>query len=75
MRALAGSIKANGDIEDSVAHALSIVWKYVVVTVDQCLHSSTQKYEKLWTKFDTNIEKIVKEKMERFEHDRLIFEQ
>ena len=75
MRALSSSIKANGEIDDSVSHALSLVWKYVVLTVDQCLHSQELKYSNLKAKFDTTVEMVVDEKLERYEHDRLLFEQ
>jgi len=74
MRTLATAIKANGEIEDQVSHSLSLIWKFVVVTVDQCLTSQDNKYKYLRRKFEHEVELSVFEKMERFERERMTFE-
>ena len=73
MRTLITSIKANGQIEDSVSHAISLIWKYVVVNMDQILDNNHKKYKHVLKKFDANVELAVEEKMDRFERDRLTF--
>ena len=73
MRTLITSIKANGQIEDSVSHAISLIWKFVVVNVDQILDNNHKKYKHVLKKFDANVELAVEEKMDRFERDRLTF--
>ena len=55
MRTLTSSIKANGAIEDKMSHALSLVWKYVVLIVDQCLHGQENKYLEMKNRFDERI--------------------
>ena len=57
-----------------MSHAMSLIWKYVVVNVDQILQSNQNKYKHLIKKFEANVENAVQEKMERFERDRLTFE-
>lgn len=53
---------------------MSLIWKYVVVNIDQILVSNQNKYKHLIKKFEANVENAVQEKMERFERDRLTFE-
>ena len=53
---------------------MSLIWKYVIVIVDEILHCNHQKYKHLIKKFDSNVERAVEEKMDRFERDRLTFE-
>ena len=74
MRALASSLKANGDVDQSVSHVISLVWKYVVVTIDNCMSFQDRKYTHLRKRFDLAVEEAVADRMERHEHDRLIYE-
>ena len=73
MRTLISSIKANGQIEDSVSHAMSLIWKFVVVNVDQILQNNHDSYKHVIKKFDANVEEAVEEKMDRFERESLTF--
>ena len=67
VRALAGSIKANGDIQDSVSHVVSLVWKYVVITVDQCLNYQERRYSNLRSRYNMAVKEAVAKRTEHFE--------
>ena len=77
LRTLTSSLKAKNVhiLDDEVTHALSLIWKYVIVIVDQCLFTQETKFKRLEQKFDASVEQLVKEKAERFERDRFTFDQ
>lgn len=62
MRTLTSAIKAN-KWDKEMSHALSLLWKYVVVIVDQCLHHQVTQYKHLEKKFDMLVEEKVEKRM------------
>lgn len=58
----------------SVGHALSLLWKYLIITVDQCLDTQENRFNDLQSKFDNHVQKFVDEKCKRFETERLSLE-
>ena len=46
---------------------MSLVWKYVVVIVDQCFHSLNTQLKSWDKKFEDRVKIEVDERMEKFE--------
>lgn len=75
MRTLSGSVKANAQVGDEVSHALSLIWKYVVLVVDLCLQNQHKMFENLLKKFNIKVESTVGARMERYDREVLTFDQ
>ena len=58
-----------------VCHSLSLLWKYLVLLTDQCIFEQKKRFDKLHSKFESNVEQTVNEKVKRFETERMTFEQ
>ena len=52
-----------------MSHVISQVWKYVVLTIDHCLYGLNERYTRLKSRFDTEVEEIIAERMEHYEQD------
>lgn len=66
MRTLTSSVKANGAIEDQMSHAISLVWKYIVLVVDLSLQRQENKYLDIKNNFDERVQQVIKQVMDKF---------
>ena len=53
---------------------MSLVWKFLVISVDEILHINQNRHKQFIRKFEANVDIAVEEKMDRFERERLTFE-
>ena len=51
-RQVCSTIKSENPL---MAMSLSLLWKYVIITVDQCLYTNEGRYGALKNKFDENV--------------------
>ena len=74
-RAVISAVRAkNFDGSVDIAHSMSLLWKYVMILVDETLYRQQGNHKKLTEKFEEQVHKTVKEKIKRFETDRLAME-
>ena len=74
-RAVIAAVRAkNFEGAVDVAHSMSLLWKYVMIQVDGTLYRTQEKHRKLTDKFEVEVQKTVKERIKRFETDRMAME-
>ena len=74
-RAVIAAVRAkNFDGAVDVAHSMSLLWKYVMIQIDSTLYRHQEKHKRLTEKFEGEVHKTVKEKIRRFETDRMSME-
>ena len=59
---------------NEISHSMSLIWKYLIVLTDQCMHQQAQRFTQLDQRFESKVSEAVAEKTKRFDHERLTME-